>query len=187
VPVGHSYRVEPYRVEQWQPAEAARRAGAVVDVYRAAFAPYGEDDEAVTGFAERSLPRHLARDGFRCVAAVDGDTLLGFGYGYTGARGQYWTDRVSRLAPPDVVDRWIGGHFEFVELAVQPDRQGQGIGGALHDALMADLPHRHALLSTWQQDTPARQLYLHRGWRALAELPDATLMGKTLRTAAAPD
>lgn len=169
-----------YQVVSWGPDEALRRAAQMGAVYHAAFAPYGEDDETAALFRDRSLPTHAGRDDFRCVVAVDDDALVGFGYGYRGARGQYWTDRVADLAPADVATAWLGGHFEVVELAVLPDAQGQGIGTALHDELLAGLPHPAALLSTWQQDTPARRLYLRRGWEPLAELPDATLMGLRL-------
>ncbi|GAA3516955.1 GNAT family N-acetyltransferase [Actinocatenispora rupis] len=169
-----------YRIVQWESGAALDRAAQLTAVYHAAFEPYGEDDGTAETFRERSLPSHAGRTDFRCVAAVEDDALLGFGYGYQGARGQYWTDRVAGLAPADVVDSWLGGHFEVVELAVLPPEQGRGIGTALHDALLTDLPHPVALLSTWQHDTPARRLYLRRGWQPLAELPDATLMGLRL-------
>ena len=47
---------------------------------------------------------------------------------------------------------------------------------------MAGLPHRRAILSTWRFDTPARRLYLNRGWRALVEDLDgeSSLLGKVL-------
>lgn len=164
----------------WSADEVVANADRLAAVYGAAFAAYGETDEDTAAFRHRSLPIHAGRDDFRCVVALDDDELTGFGYGYQGAPGQYWTDRVADLAPPAVVRGWLGGHFELVELAVLPASQGCGLGGALHDALLADLPHPAALLSTWQYDTPARRLYLRRGWQPLAELPDATLMGTRL-------
>ena len=68
------------------------------------------------------------------TAAQDDDALVGFAYGYVGERGQWWSDRVVEALPVAVTDVWVGGHFEFVELAVLPDYRGQGIGGLLHDA-----------------------------------------------------
>ncbi len=41
------------------------------------------------------LPRHVVRDGFRFLAAFDGDHLVGFVYGYRGGTGQWWHDRVA--------------------------------------------------------------------------------------------
>jgi ribosomal protein S18 acetylase RimI-like enzyme len=157
----------------------------LVEVYRAAFtaAPYGEDESAVARFRDEQLPRHAERTGFRCVIARENEGVVGFAYGYTGRRGQWWTDYVAGRVPHELADEWLDGHFEFVELAVHPDHQRRGIGGALHDALLKDLPHDRALLSTWRVDTPARRLYLNRGWQVLAEELDASssLLGLDLR------
>jgi ribosomal protein S18 acetylase RimI-like enzyme len=157
----------------------------LVEVYRAAFtvSPYNEDATAVARFRDEQLPRHAEREGFRCVTAREDDQVVGLAYGYTGRRGQWWTDYVAARVPHELADEWLDGHFEFVELAVHPDYQRRGIGGALHDELLKDLPHNRALLSTWRVDTPARRLYLNRGWQVLAEELDAnsSLLGLNLR------
>ena len=108
--------------------------------------------------------------------------ILGFAYGYTGRRGQWWSDQVAERVPRELAERWLDGHFEFVELAVHPDHQRQGLGGALHDALLDDLPHARALLSTWTEDYPARLLYLNRGWQVLEQelWENASLLGLDL-------
>jgi predicted GNAT superfamily acetyltransferase len=41
------------------------------------------------------LPRHVVRDGFRFLGAFADGRLVGFVYGYRGARGQWWHDRVA--------------------------------------------------------------------------------------------
>jgi ribosomal protein S18 acetylase RimI-like enzyme len=114
--------------------------------------------------------------------AREREHVLGFAYGYTGRRGQWWSDYVAERVPEELTREWIGGHFEFVELAVRPDRQRQGIGRALHDGLLANLPYDRALLSTWQDDRPARRLYLARGWRVLEQEldDDSSLLGLVL-------
>jgi GNAT superfamily N-acetyltransferase len=155
----------------------------VVEVYRAAFTAPGYDETAddVERF-RAGLPRHGDRDGFRLVVASRSDAgPTGFAYGYTGRRGQWWTDRLLERVPPDVTDEWADGHFEFVELAVLPSSQGQGIGQAFHDALLDGLPHQRVLLGTWTGDRPARRLYLRSGWRELARIDDdSALMGLEL-------
>ncbi|WP_372492658.1 GNAT family N-acetyltransferase [Microbacterium aurugineum] len=80
------------------------------------------------------------------------------------------------------VSGWVGGHFEFVELAVTPEARGRGIGGQLHDALLANLDHRRALLATSSsQDDPAVRLYSSRGWVSLATYGDnRQVMGRVL-------
>ncbi len=162
---------------------------ALADVYGAAFgAPgYDEPEESVARFREEQLPRHATRDGFRCAIARDGDAVVGFAYGYTGERGQWWSDQIAANAPAHVVERWLGGHFEFVELAVEPAVQQQGIGRALHDALLAGLPHERALLTTYTDDRPAPRLYRRLGWQLLARsvFDDSDLYGLELQRARA--
>lgn len=92
-----------------------------------------------------------------------------------------FTDCISREVGQGV-DEWVGGHFEFVELAVMPDARGCGIGRRLHDALLADLPHERALLSTSaRSDDPAVRLYSSNGWVTLATYgEDRQVMGRVL-------
>lgn len=116
------------------------------------------------------LERHVGRDDFRCrVAFLPDGRPVGFAYGYTGARGQWWTDLVAAAMDEATRERWLGGHFELVELHVHPEHQGQGTGGRLHDAVLEELPHRTALLSTQRGPTPAFALYRKRGWETLLE------------------
>jgi ribosomal protein S18 acetylase RimI-like enzyme len=143
----------------------------LVAVYRAAFAPplHHVSDEDAARFGGEILPRHAGRAGFRCRVAREapGGPVVGFAYGYTSAPGQWWHDLVARALGADLAERWLGGAFEFVELAVAPAAQGRGLGGRLHDALLAGLPHRTAVLSTRDAETPAVRLYRGRGWTPL--------------------
>lgn len=99
---------------------------------------------------------------------------------------QYWSDAIVREVGPRT-EGWVGGHFEFAELAVLPEARGRGVDGRLHDALLAGLslslsPPERALLATSDApDDPAVRLYLSRGWRRLAGHGDGRqIMGLTL-------
>jgi len=161
------------------------RAADLAHVYRAAFcAPgYVEPASAVDRFRDQQLPAHTARDGFRCALAERRGLLIGFAYGYTGEHGQWWTDHVAARVPPAVRDEWLGGHFEFVELAVDPTGQRRGLGEELVTRLLQDIPHERALLTTYRGDRPAPRLYRRMGWRLLAEhaLEGSDLYGVDLR------
>lgn len=141
-------------------------------VYRAAFAapPYNEGPAELMRFME-TLPRHAQRAGFRCVVAREKTTgrIVGFAYGYASQPSQWWHDTIRQALSREKADEWLSDAFEFVELAVTPVFQGYGIGGRLHDALLADLPYRTAVLSTYQGDTNAMRLYRKRGWVTLLE------------------
>ena len=151
-------------------AELAPIRDQIVAVYAAAFGPppYNETAANVADFAE-TLAWHAKRTDFRCCVARTGDygPIEGFAYGFTGRRGQWWTEVVARAMPPEMAEEWLGGHFELTDLAVHPRAQGHGIGGRLHDALLEGLPHRRVLLSTIQQETVAQRLYRRRGWVVL--------------------
>jgi ribosomal protein S18 acetylase RimI-like enzyme len=150
-------------------AEARAIAADLVEVYRLAFgaAPYFESEESIARFGAESLPRHLDRAGFRCAVAREGGGVVGFGYGYTGAPGQWWHDWVLEQLDAATATEWARSPFEVVELAVVPAAQGRGTGARLHDALLVGLPHRTALLSTRDADTPALRLYVRQGWVTL--------------------
>jgi ribosomal protein S18 acetylase RimI-like enzyme len=115
------------------------------------------------------VPRHLERDGFRFVAEEHGSgKLAGIAYGYRGAPGQWWHDLVAAALDGEGRARWLApGHFELVELAVRPDLRRRGIGGRLHDALLAGLDARAAVLSTEVDNEPAIALYRGRGWQVV--------------------
>ncbi len=94
------------------------------------------------------LPRHATRADFDFRAAVDGDEIVGFVYGYTGAYGQRWTDRVAADMDPASRAVWLDPpHFEVVQLHVLPSAQRAGIGARLLDILLEHQPNDRALLS----------------------------------------
>jgi ribosomal protein S18 acetylase RimI-like enzyme len=114
------------------------------------------------------LPRHTSRDGFRFIGAFEDERLLGFVYGYRGAAGQWWHDRVASALGADDAARWLApGHFEFTELHVRSEHRRQGLGGTLHDAVFVGLDAPTAVLSTQTDNEPALALYENRGWEVI--------------------
>ncbi len=142
----------------------------IVDIYREAFgqAPYFKNDAEVRAFAA-IFPRHMLHPGFRCVVAREEETqaILGFAYGYTGSARQWWHDIVVQKMTPTEAEKWMTDVFEVVELAVYSAAHGYGYGGRIHDALLQGLPHRTAVLSTYQVETNALKMYKKRGWVTL--------------------
>lgn len=154
------------------PDEAIDAAPELAAVYLSAFGAPGYDEEPARAeeFATDQIPTHAAREDFKLVVSRDAGRLTGFAYGFTGHRGQWWSDRVAAAVTPELADEWIGGHFEVVTLAVVVEAQRQGLGAALMAALMTDLPNRKALLTTYVDDRPAPRLYRRMGWKVL--VPD---------------
>ncbi|HET6988296.1 MAG TPA: GNAT family N-acetyltransferase [Kribbella sp.] len=153
------------------PDEAIQAAPELAAVFLSAFgAPgYDETPERAEEFATEQIPLHSQRDDFKLVVSRADGSITGFAYGFTGQRGQWWSDRIAGAVSPELAAEWIGGHFEVVELAVMVDAQRQGLGEALMGALMTDLPHRKALLTTYADDRPAPRLYRRMGWQVLVQ------------------
>lgn len=148
------------------------RQNEIVAVYRSAFTPppYNKPASEIAGFANSFLSQ-FDRDGYRFVAAIEGDTeqLIGFAYGYSSAAGRWWNENASRVLPDLAGTGWLEDSFQLVEVALEPQFQGQGIGGRLHDHLLAGVPYPRAILATLHADTAASRLYRSRGWVVLGE------------------
>src|SRR4051812_1697281 len=115
--------------------EAASDAdvGALWPVYDAIFG----DHPDIETWRASIVDKHFTRSGFRLARAYDGDTLVGFGYGYTGERGQWWTDNATRVLWPEVAGVWLGGHFELVSIGVVESARSRSTGRRLLECLTA--------------------------------------------------
>ena len=124
---------------------------------------------------DKILPRHARRRGFRFVAAVEGDKLVGLAYGYIGGPGEWWHDTVAASMTNEQRARWLApGHFEFVELMVDPSYRRRGIARALHDELLRDRRGR-VVLSTQTDNEEALGLYRRLDWEVV--VPEIDLGG----------
>jgi len=146
-------------------------------VYQSVFGDY----PTFEAWDEAVWRKHRVRDGVRLARAYDGVALVGFAYGYTGQRGQWWTDNAARVLEADVADAWLGGHFELVSLGVLDGARRAGIGRGLLRAVVNGLEHERLLLMATSDATdPARRLYASEGWRVIGPgIGDgAVIMGK---------
>jgi GNAT superfamily N-acetyltransferase len=130
---------------------------------------------------------HVTRADFVFLAAREAGELVGFGYGYTGAPGQWWTDHVAQALSAEQRAEWLDPpHFEVVELHVRPRRQRAGVGSLLLAQLLSRQPHDRAILSTQTGSRKARAFYRKNGWTELADVdfgagyPPYLVLGKWL-------
>jgi ribosomal protein S18 acetylase RimI-like enzyme len=153
------------------------------EVHRSALGAGALSDD----WATNRLAAHVERDDFVFLVARDGSELAGFGYGYTGAYEQWWTEHVARAFTPAQREQWLDlPHFEIVELHVRPAWQRRGAGSALLAQLLDRQPHDRALLSTQTGSKKARSFYAKNGWTELADVdfgasyPPYLVLGKNL-------
>lgn len=142
----------------------------VEEIYKEVFSgpPYYEPESSASAFVER-LQDQTDREGWRLLTAEQNGRLLGFVYGYISRPGQWWHDRVTPALEPGLVEQWFKNSFVLVEFAVRPSAQGQGVGSRLYDAIHNDVPQPMALTMTNQDENPAVNFYLNRGWQVLDE------------------
>jgi ribosomal protein S18 acetylase RimI-like enzyme len=145
------------RLVPWRPEDLLRRIDDVISVYGAAMGYHRDLLQTRRSY----VAGHVQRPGFRAVATLDEDNaLLGFGYGYTSASGQWWHDQVRGALRREARRTWLTDCFELVELHVRPDVQGRSIGHRQLSALLSEQRHSTALLSTPEADEAAS-----RAWR----------------------
>ena len=151
--------VSPLIVE-WDRAELGRRVDDVLDVYAEAM----EVSPSAARSRRAVLAGHLDRKGLRAVAALDGDRLVGIGYGYLGAPGQWWHDQVRAAMDVELADTWLRDAFEVCELHVRPELQGTGLGRDVLLTLLSGTEAATAVLTTPDLETRARRFYRGGGW-----------------------
>ncbi|MEQ4305889.1 GNAT family N-acetyltransferase [Plantactinospora sp. B6F1] len=145
------------RLVPWKPDDLARRLDEVMAVYGEAMGYRAELLEARRGY----IATHVRRPGFRAVASLSTNGhLVGFGYGYLSAPGQWWHDQVSSALSGDARKTWFADCFEVVELHVRPAAQGHQLGARQLRALLGMAGGSTTLLSTPEADERTS-----RAWR----------------------
>ncbi len=153
------------RLERWGPDAFVPRVHEAMALYAAAMGYHRSVVPARSGHAAT----HAERRGFLCVAALDPqDVLLGFGYCYSVAPGQWWHDQVERAVGRETARTWLPGALELCELHVSPLCQGRGIGRSVLVELLRDAENPRVLLSTPEGDTRAWRLYRGLGFLDVA-------------------
>lgn len=157
------------RLVSWSPDDLHRRIDDVLAVFGEAMSYDAPALRVRRGY----IATHVTRPRFRAVATLtDQGHLLGFGYGYHSAPGQWWHDQVRAAVDvtwrdPAVTEHWLADCFEVVELHVRPAAQGHGVGERQLRALLAMTTARTTLLSTPEavEDTSrAWRLYRRTGF-----------------------
>lgn len=153
------------RLVRLSAAEFRNRAAEAASVYGAAMR---RSPEVVVQRRE-IVTSHTSHPGFVATAALpdDSEEMLGFGYGYLGAPGQWWHDIVARALGRDAADHWLTDGFELAELHVLPEHHGTGLGRSLLSDVLSRAGARRIVLSTPDADSPARRLYRSAGFTDL--------------------
>jgi GNAT superfamily N-acetyltransferase len=164
------------RLVAWTPDDLLRRLDDVISVYGQAMGYPAE----LLSIRRGHIAQHVYRAGFRAVASLDDrGTMLGFGYGYTSAPGQWWHDQVKGMLSREARKEWLTSCFEVVELHVRPLAQGHGLGAAqLRSLLKMATMAQTTLLSTPEADeATSRAWRLYRRFEFADVVRDFTFPG----------
>ncbi|HEV2087326.1 MAG TPA: GNAT family N-acetyltransferase [Cryptosporangiaceae bacterium] len=161
-------------VVRWSAQDVCAHLDELLAVYGAAMGY----SRALVATRRGILAAHTGHDAFRAVATVDPEgRVVGFGYGYRSAPGQWWHDQVRAGLDPAAYATWMTDCFELVELHVLPHAQGRGLGHRQLALLLDGLPLRQVLLSTPEGESRAWRLYRRTGF--VDVLRDYTFAGDT--------
>jgi ribosomal protein S18 acetylase RimI-like enzyme len=140
-----------------------------IDRFMAVYTSAMNPPERQLAGREQIMERHAANPAFRAVVALDeGESVVGFIYGFHGETGQWWHDMVAgALATADGAVAWLSDSFEIAELHVLPPWQGRGIGRSLLLSVASGRGERTAVLSTHDRESAARRLYRSSGFTDL--------------------
>lgn len=128
---------------------------------------YWRDDESDL---HRERLRSLTEDrSFGIAVARDGNTLVGFAYGFALPADTKRWERLTEPLPDEVTSEWPGRTFVLFDYAVDVAHRGRGIGRRLHDALLGSRPEERATLSVQPSALDTKRIYERWGWRHVGQ------------------
>jgi hypothetical protein len=109
--------------------------------------------------------RQTVSSGFTMLTARKGDLLIGFAFGFSMSAGSWWAN--TSLPASEVLD---AAKFAVIELVVDRQQRGCGLGTALLTVLLEERPEPYATLAAViGSRSQAYGWYLRSGWRKVGE------------------
>lgn len=102
---------------------------------------------------------------FAVTIARDSERLIGFAYGHRLPVDHGWWQDFLEPLPPTMADEWDGRTFALINLAVDEDWRGQGIGKQVLSLLLERRLEERAILSVQPAAVETQRIYKHLGWR----------------------
>ncbi|MFI6766090.1 GNAT family N-acetyltransferase [Streptomyces sp. NPDC050355] len=154
-------------------SDVGRWAGVYEDVYADALGLSDHQDPPVSD----RLLRHAERPGFGLMAALHGDEVAGFVYGYTLPPDSLWWDGLMPDPGAEFTREYPGRTIGVCELLVRHRWRRSRIGHVLFEAFLAERPEERAaafvsegndvMLATYAKYgfTPVGRMEPYPGWR----------------------
>ncbi|HTT50840.1 MAG TPA: GNAT family N-acetyltransferase [Streptosporangiaceae bacterium] len=130
-------------------------------------APPDQRDEDAAAFRGRFRVQRR-QPGFVLAEARHGGYLVGYAAGMPLRTSTSWWRHLTSPLAADVTTEHPGRTFALTELLVRASWRQQGIGRALHDALLAGRPEERATAAVRPAATPAQKAFRAWGWHRVA-------------------
>lgn len=134
--------------------------------------PYCEGPAEVDDFAA-DWSNRVSQPGFRLVLAHASHEAIGFAFGFRLSPDTDWWDGLLDPLPAGQTREHDGRTFVIIELAARASYRRQGVGRALHRALLADRLEERVTLLARPEARPAQAAYASWGYRPLGRLRPA--------------
>jgi GNAT superfamily N-acetyltransferase len=131
---------------------------------------------------ERFLQRfggYASAPGFSlCVATTATSQPIGLAFGYSLQPGSRWWNGLVEPAPAEFTEEDGRRTFALNEIMVLQSHRRHGVATHLHRALLSGRKETRATLLVEPENLPARNAYLHWGWKPIGILkpfPDSPI------------
>ncbi|MER7760529.1 GNAT family N-acetyltransferase [Streptomyces sp. NPDC097619] len=131
--------------------------------------PGAEDPFGAVERYARTLDARMARPGWSCVIAYDGEEPVGYAHGAPLPAGDPWWRGLLSNVPAALAEEPGGRTYVLDELVVRAAWRRFGTGRLLHDALLDVRNEERATLLVDQARPLMRALYESWGWTTLGE------------------
>ncbi|PFA70374.1 GNAT family N-acetyltransferase [Bacillus sp. AFS015802] len=116
---------------------------------------------------EDQFKRHSTYPLFEGYLALAGEEVVGYIYGYSSRKGQYYHELLARHLNSE--REWMVNCMELVELGVDPSYRGRGIAKHLVGRLLQNRTEETVLLTTRKNNHPAIAFYQSLGFTTIRE------------------
>ncbi len=150
-------------------ADAAKLMDTLCDVYADAYS-VDPDSEKTAAFRTRAT-KALDRPRYGLLTARDSTKIVGFAFGYALPAGTSWWDGLTPAPVEGFTNEDGTRTFVLAEIEVRRDWQGEGVGRALNNTVLAQRQEERATLATGPQADAARAIYERWGWQPVGKIP----------------
>ncbi|WP_158735948.1 GNAT family N-acetyltransferase [Alteribacillus sp. YIM 98480] len=135
---------------------------------------------------KKQFQQHSRNPNFEGYLAVINNQVVGYIYGYTSRRGQYYHHLLAKHLLSN--EGWLKDCMELAELGVHPRYRRRGIAKTLIHLLLQNRQEKTALLTVRKNNHNAVSFYKKQGWVVIRDgfyphTPyEFLIMGKVINT-----